>query len=129
MHRTLKAETTRPPAFSRRGQQRKFETVRQTYNHERPHEALGQQPPARRWHPSTREYPCSLPKPEYPGHHLVRLVGSAGTIGFHGHQVFLSRALEDEHVGLKETADGVWSIYFCNLLLGKFAERDRRLYT
>lgn len=129
MHRTLKAETTRPPAFSRRGQQRKFETFRQTYNHERPHEALGQQPPARRWHPSAREYPRSLPKPEYPGHHLVRLVGSAGTIGFHGHQVFLSRALDDEYVGLEETADGVWSLYFYNLLLGKFAERDRRLYT
>ena len=129
MHRTLKAETTRPPAFSRRGQQRKFELFRQTYNHERPHEALGQQPPARRWHPSPREYPPSLPKAEYPGHHLVRLVGSAGTIGFHGHQVFLSRALEDEYVGLEEATDGVWSIYFYNLLLGKFAEQDGRLYT
>jgi transposase InsO family protein len=110
MHRTLKAETTRPPALTRLGQQRKFEAFRRVYNHERPHEALGPQPPARRWRPSGREYPRSLPKPEYPAHHLVRLVGSAGTIGFRGHQVFLSRALEDEHVGLEETADGVWYV-------------------
>jgi len=49
MHRTLKAETTRPPAGNRVGQQRKFDAFRYTYNHERPHEALDQQPPARRW--------------------------------------------------------------------------------
>jgi len=129
MHRTLKAESTRPPALARRGQQRKFDAFRHTYNHERPHEALAQRPPARLWQPSAREYPDSLPKPDYPGHHLVRLVGSAGTIGFRGRQLFLSRALNDEHVGLEETADGIWSVYFCHLLLGKFSEQDFRIYT
>lgn len=129
MHRTLKAETTRPPAASRRGQQRKFDAFRRSYNQERPHEALAQQPPARLWQPSAREYPRVLPKPEYPGHHLVWLVGSAGTVGFRGRQLFLSRALDAEHVGLEETADGIWSVYFCNLLLGKFAEQDFRIYT
>ena len=124
MHRTLKAETTRPPAATRVGQQRKFEAFRHTYNHERPHEALGQQPPARWWRPSGREYPRVLPKPEYAGHHAVRLVGSAGTIGFRGRQIFLSRALADEHVGLEESGDGVWSVHFSNVLLGRFSERD-----
>lgn len=128
MHRTLKAETTRPPAFNRAAQQRKFDAFRRTYNHERPHEALAQQPPARLWQPSPREYPRSLPTPEYPGHHLVRLVGSGGTIRFHGRQLFLSRALDDEYIGLEEAADGIWSVYFYNLLLGKFSERDFRLY-
>jgi putative transposase len=37
MHRTLKAETTRPPANSRLGQQRKFDHFRQEFNVERPH--------------------------------------------------------------------------------------------
>lgn len=129
MHRTLKAETTRPPALNRLGQQRKFEVFRHTYNHERPHEALAQQPPARLWQPSEREYPRSLPEPEYPGHYLVRLVGSAGTIRLRGRQLFVSRALAHEHIGLEETAGGIWSIYFCNLLLAKFAEQDSRIYT
>ena len=127
MHRTLKAETTRPPAVNRLGQQRKFAPFRYTYNHERPHEALDRQPPARRWRPSRRPYPRALPAPEYPGHHLVRLVGSAGTIGFRGRQVFLSRALEDEYVGLEESDDGVCSVHFCNVLLGKVSEGDYRI--
>ncbi len=67
------------------------------------------------------------PELEHPGHHLVRLVGSAGTIGFRGRQVFLSRALEDEYVGLEESGDGIWSVHFANFLLGKFSERDFRI--
>jgi hypothetical protein len=129
MHRTLKAETPRPPALTRLAQQRRFDTFRETYNHERPHETLAQQPPARLWQPSRREYPRSLPKPDYPGHHLVRLVGSAGTLRLRGRQLFVTRALDDEYVGLEETGDGIWSVYFYNLLLGKFSERDFRLYT
>ena len=65
-----------------------------------------------------------LPTPEYASHHAVRLVGSAGTIGFRGRQIFLSRALEDEYVGLEESGDGVWSVHFTNVLLGRFSARD-----
>jgi len=46
MHRTLKAETTRPAAGSLAAQQRKFNVFREEFNHERPHEALDQQTPA-----------------------------------------------------------------------------------
>src|SRR2546427_479220 len=42
MHRTLKAETTRPPPRTRRGQQRRLHRFPTQHNHERPHEALGQ---------------------------------------------------------------------------------------
>src|SRR6185295_19265184 len=38
MHRTLKAETTRPPAHSPTGQQRKFNVFIEEFNNERPHE-------------------------------------------------------------------------------------------
>jgi len=55
MHRTLKAETTRPPAESCRAQQRKFNSFREEFNHERPHEALDMQTPASRYEPSRRE--------------------------------------------------------------------------
>jgi putative transposase len=41
MHRTLKAETARPPASSMRAQQARFERFRDEYNDVRPHEALG----------------------------------------------------------------------------------------
>lgn len=39
MHRTLKAETTKPPAASSRAQQRRFDAFVREYNEERPHEA------------------------------------------------------------------------------------------
>src|SRR5439155_1344788 len=128
MHRTLRAETTRPPAYTRRGQQRRFHRFRAEYNHERPHEALGQQPPATVWRPSPRPYPRRLPHPEYPGHHLVRLVSNAGTFRFKAQQLFLSQALKQDYIGLEETADGVWSIYFYDVLLGKLHELAQKLF-
>lgn len=68
MHRTLKAETTRPPAANARAQQRAFDRFRREYNEERPHEALADDTPAIRWAPSLRPYPERLEQPEYPGH-------------------------------------------------------------
>jgi putative transposase len=40
LHRTLKAETTKPPAQTARGQQRRFRAFQAEFNEERPHEAL-----------------------------------------------------------------------------------------
>lgn len=48
MHRTLKAEATRPAARTARAQQQRFDAFRDEYNTLRPHEALGLTPPARR---------------------------------------------------------------------------------
>ena len=45
MHRTLKAETARPPASSMRAQQARFDRFRHEYNDVRPHEAIGQATP------------------------------------------------------------------------------------
>src|SRR5690606_18887652 len=45
MHRTLKAETTRPPAQSQAAQQRRFDDFLVMFNSERPHEALQQETP------------------------------------------------------------------------------------
>ncbi len=44
MHRTLKAETTRPAAGSLAAQQRKFNVFREEFNHERPHEGQVRSP-------------------------------------------------------------------------------------
>jgi putative transposase len=47
MHKTLKDETTKPPAANSRAQQRKFNVFRREYNDERPHGALAMRKPAR----------------------------------------------------------------------------------
>jgi putative transposase len=74
MHRTLKAEATRPPSGSLHAQQVRFNRFRQEYNHDRPHEALGQETPASHYQPPPRELARRLPPLHYPGHVGVRLV-------------------------------------------------------
>jgi transposase InsO family protein len=127
MHRTLKEETTRPPAADREAQQRRFDSFRKCFNEERPHEALGQRPPAAAYEASPRAYPERLEEIEYPGHYEVRSVRSSGEIKWQGQRLFVTEVLIGERVGLEETADGVWSVYFGPLLLGRFDERERRL--
>lgn len=114
MHRVLKAETARPPAENHRRQQERFDRFRDEYNQERPHEALGQRPPATVYVRSGRAYPARLPDPEYPGHWERRRVRRDGRMKFQGHQRYLSEALAGEVVGLVEVEEERWQVWFCN---------------
>lgn len=127
LHRTLKAATTRPPAADHSAQQARFDRFRQEYNEERPHEALGQVPPGRLYQPSSRTLPPRLPRPEYPGHYLVRKVGSNGMLRLRTQRVFVSATLSEEYVGLEEVGEGVWAVHFYEVLLGRFNEQQLRL--
>ena len=128
LHRTLKAETARPPAASLRAQQRRFTSFRHEYNEERPHEALGNATPAGCYRPSLRPYPARLPPIEYPGHFRTYYVSRNGGIRFKNRWVNLTRVLIGEYVGLEEFDDGVWDVYFGSFLLGRFDERDRHIH-
>ncbi len=128
MHRTLKQETARPPAPSRSSQQERFDQFRGLYNEQRPHEALAQQTPAELYRPSSRPYPAKMPEPDYPGHFEVRSVRPNGEIKWQGEFLFLSEALRGERVGLEESADGVWTVYFGAVPLARFDEEERKLY-
>lgn len=126
MHRTLKAETAKPPRGSLRAQQAAFNRFRRDFNEERPHEALGQIPPARVYQASSRPFPKRIPEPEYPGHFEVRTVHAEGQISFKGSLIFVSGALAGERVGLEECEDGLWEVTFASLKLGTIDERDAR---
>jgi transposase InsO family protein len=127
MHRTLKAETTRPPAKNMRGQQRKFDEFRARYNDERPHEALDDETPASRYEPSPRPYPAKILPPEYPGHMEVRRVSNAGIFRMNASQTFLSQALNGEYIGLEEVDDALWNVVYYDTLLGRFDQRTGRM--
>lgn len=71
LHRTLKAEATKPPKATIRAQQRRFNAFRTEYNTERPHEALQGKPPAAVYRPARRVLPGRIPGPEYPSHYLT----------------------------------------------------------
>ena len=127
MHRTLKAETTRPPASSCLAQQRRFDAFRTEFNEERPHEALDQQTPASVYTPSARPYPNRVPKVEYPGHFEVRRVSRNGGIRWNSAWVNVSTVLAEENIGFEEIHDGQWSVYFGAVRLGLFHERLLRI--
>jgi transposase InsO family protein len=127
MHRTLKAETSRPPAASPGEQQARFDAFRHDFNHERPHEALGQVPPARVWRPSPRLDPARLEAPWHDAEHAVRRVRSDGGIKGAGTQVFVSEALVGEPVGITELSDGSWLVRFAGIDLGLIDRRSKKL--
>lgn len=122
MHRTLKAEATRPPEADARAQQRAFDRFRREYNDERPHEALGQATPASRYTPSPRPYPARLPALEYPAHWEVRRVSRNGGIRWYDRWVNVSHVLAEEYVAFEEIAAGLWQVYFGPLRVGRFHE-------
>ena len=125
LHRTLKAETASPPQTTRRRQQKAFDTFRQTYNTERPHEALGQQPPARRYYPSFRPYPSRVSAPEYEVGVTVRQGRSNGEIKWKRDKIYLSESLRGEPVGLVPQDDRFWTIRFGPLSIGLLDDHAR----
>jgi putative transposase len=123
MHRTLKAETTRPAGQNLVQQQERFDRFRDLYNHERPHEALGQVPPATLYLPSARPYPSTLTPPKYPCHDLAVTVRPTGHVYIPGSgraagKIYLSSALADEVVGLRELDEQLWLVSFLDQDLG-----------
>lgn len=128
MHRTLKAETTRPPEATFADQQKRFDDFLEEYNEVRPHQALGGDPPVSRFARCAREMPAKVPRPEYPGHAEIRKVSSGGTISFKGHVIFLSKALSEEAVALEETDEGIWDVMFYRVLLGRLDESTAALH-
>lgn len=124
MHRTLKRQAIKPVRQTCTAQQRNFNAFRREYNTERPHEHLGQKTPASCYAWSTRPYPERLPPLEYPGHFLVKKITTGGTFRFRQRLLYLANAMVDQQIGLEETEDGVWSIWFNTVLLATFDERD-----
>src|SRR3989304_5757894 len=66
MHRTLKAEATKPPNATIRAQQRRLNTFRAEDNTKRPHEALEGKPPAAVYRPPPPRLPAPPPRPPPP---------------------------------------------------------------
>ena len=125
MHRTLKAETSRPPAAGAAQQQARFDDFRRRFNEERPHEALGQTPPALHWRPPRRTLPARLDEPWYDADHEVRRVRPTGQIKWRGDLVFVGEALVGEVIGIAAHESGGHIVRFCDRDLGVI-DRHRR---
>ena len=120
MHRTLKAETTKPPESSMLKQQKRFNAFQAEYNFERPHEAIKMATPGSLYKASARRFPEKLPEMTYPTHFINRLVMSNGTVSYHGRRILLSQVLSGQQIGMEEIDHGIFNFYFGQVLLGKW---------
>lgn len=123
MHRTLKAEATKPGRMTPELQQRAFNQFRAIYNQERPHEALQQQTPDSIYRRSERGLPKRLPPLEYPEHYLQRKISKVGQLRWRRRGYFVSATLHHQVVGLDHTGEGVFNLYFGPIYLGQFDEQ------
>jgi transposase InsO family protein len=128
MHLDLKRETTRPAGPNFLQQQQRFDRFIETYNYERPHEALGQRPPATLFKPSVRRVPNKLPELEYPFHDMSALVQGNGVITFSNNEQFtVSQVLGGYHVGLREVEPDRWVVTFMEHNVGYY-DSSRKVF-
>jgi transposase InsO family protein len=88
-----------------------FAACRDEYNHLRPHEALGQEPPALHFQPSRRAYRPQPPPWEYPSGSAVCQVDRNGMIRVTGRRLFVAEALVGEHVACRRLAQQLLIVY------------------
>ncbi len=114
-HRTLKAEVIdRRALIDLSHCQRVFDSWRDFYNCERPHDALNLDVPACRYQVSNRTFPDQLPTIEY-ADPLVRKVQAKGEISFKGREWCVGKAFAGYPVAVRPTQeDGKLDVFFCH---------------
>ena len=97
-----------------------FDGWREVYNTERPHEALGLEPPASRYAPSPRPFPESLPPVLYDSGD-IRSVDCAGRISYHNRAIRVGKAFRYQPVAVRPgEGDGRFDVYFCDQKVAQF---------
>jgi putative transposase len=119
MHLTLKKEATKPAAKNLLQQQDKFDRFIDTYNRDRPHQAIGMKYPAELYAKSTRAYQ-GIGELEYPFHDRTITVTNCGRICIGRRKINLSTVFAGQNVGVKEVSDKIWLVSFMKYDLGFF---------
>jgi putative transposase len=127
MHLTLKQHTASPPAADLVTQQRDFDRFRKLYNEERPHEAIGQIPPARVYHSSSRVFV----EPTRHDDSIEADVDQAfvendGCIAIGRRRFFIGTSLAYQFVQLHPAGERSWSVSFGPIHLGLLDETRKQ---
>lgn len=120
-HRSLAAEVFALRAFDSFAQvQRAFDRWRETYNHERPHEALDQACPVSRYRVSPRFMPDQVPSPQYDEHDIIRTVSTTKAyVRFKGRLWRVPKAFQGERLALRPLdRDGLYGVFFASHQVG-----------
>jgi putative transposase len=126
MHLTLKLETTKPAGANFLQQQQRFDSFIDTFNTERPHQAIGMRCPAELYRRSLRHY-RGLPQLDYPLHDKTVTVTTCGRICYKQRKINLSSVFAGQNVGVRQTDDRIWLVTFMHYDLGYFDDETCRL--
>jgi transposase InsO family protein len=119
MHRDLAAEVEARAEDDPVAQQAALDVWRQTFNEERPHEALAMRVPHEVYQSSPRKYDPAPVELEYPAGYVVRKVMRLGHVNIVGRSLPISVALAGFHVGLEPIHAERYAVWFCRLRLGE----------
>src|SRR5690606_15567775 len=108
---------------------------RRHYNHERPHEGIGNRMPDQLYRDSERKYVADPPQLEYPLGYLTRKVSRKGCIKLHNRLLGISVAVSGMRLGLQHVRGSEFDVWFGILKLGtldlhseKFTPTGGRVY-
>ena len=96
-----------------------FNTWRNEFNWERPHEALGMKVPGEVYHKSKRAFEAEGRDIEYPANMFTRPVYSTGMICLESQTIFLSESLRGVSVGIRPLPEWRYEVWLDHLNLGE----------
>lgn len=120
MHKTLLERLPFEAARDFAEQQIAFDGFRYEFNHERPHEALDQDRPAKRHRNPAASFPEVEPTPVYEAHFETERVDARGRIRWCGKQIFFSEAFANQTIAFEATDYTKWRVHFATFVIGTF---------
>ena len=117
-HERLHRDISRELEATGQADQAALDLWRQSFNYERPHEALSMRCPGEVYRPSERAYEGTPEDLDYP-QMCTRRVCRHGTIKVEGERLFLTTSLAGWSVGLKPIEADLLEVWFGRLLLGQ----------
>ena len=122
LHRTLKEDVIlRHHIRNMAHAQSLFDEWRETYNYERPHEALQMAVPADRYQKSPIILPDKVPELEYEAGALLRKVRGNGGFSYNNQEYLIGKAFKNEYVEIKTDEERkVAKVYFGRHMVYRF---------
>jgi len=103
-----------------------FNTFRNCYNNDRPHEALNMGIPAEFYHESKRKMPTAISEWEYPNEYMLRKIKPTGYLTFGNQGYFLSEAFAEKTVAVRESAiENCINVYFRGFRIARINVKER----
>lgn len=128
MHKTLKAETTKPACHNILSQQERFDSFRQVFNADRPHQGIKMKTPGDLYVPSQRPYNPFIEPLDYTDSDLTVRVSECGKIHRSGHfRAYLGTPFAGQNVGVTLVEDGIWKVTFMHYELGFIDSESQRI--